>query len=201
MGQVSSLLEQYFATRNQELWIGGIAISGLVNRYGTPLYVYDLGIVDRKWKVLRESLPAEFSIFYSVKANPNREILRHLLAKGAGLEIASAGEFSQALSAGCPPERMIFAGPGKAPSELELVVKNGIGELHVESPREAERIAEIARAGGGRARVAVRVNPSGEAEGGAMRMGGRPAPFGVDEETLDEMLDLIARLDALDFRG
>ena len=31
---------------------------------------------------------------------------------------------------------------------------------------------------GMRARVALRVNPGGEAEGGAMRMGGRPAPFG-----------------------
>ena len=36
-----------------------------------------------------------------------------------------------------------------------------------------------------RAHVAIRINPAGEAEGGAMRMGGRPAPFGIDEELLD----------------
>jgi diaminopimelate decarboxylase len=201
MDQSAFLPEQYFAVRNHELLVGGIPVSELASRYGTPVYVYDLGIIDRKWEALRGALPAEFSIFYSVKANPNREILRHFLAKGAGLEIASAGEFSQALSAGCPPERMLFAGPGKTPAELELVIRNGIGELHVESPREAERIAEIARDAGTRARVAVRVNPGGEAEGGAMRMGGRPAPFGVDEETLDEMLDLVLRLERLDFRG
>jgi diaminopimelate decarboxylase len=32
-------------------------------------------------------------------------------------------------------------------------------------------------------------------------MGGRPAPFGVDEEDLDEVLDLILSLPTLDFRG
>ena len=52
-----------------------------------------------------------------------------------------------------------------------------------------------------RAPVALRVNPSGEAEGGAMRMGGRPAPFGVDEETLDETLDRLLSWPELDFRG
>lgn len=201
MDQAAFLLDRYFAARNHELWIGGVPISALVNRYGTPLYVYDLGIVDRKWEMLREALPAGFSIFYSAKANPNREILRHFVAKGAGLEIASAGEFSQALAAGCPPERMLFAGPGKTSAELELAVKQGIGELHAESPREVERISRIACEAGTRARVAVRVNPGGEAEGGAMRMGGRPAPFGVDEENLDEVVDLVLRSEALDFRG
>jgi diaminopimelate decarboxylase len=34
-----------------------------------------------------------------------------------------------------------------------------------------------------------------------MRMGGRPTPFGVDEEKLDDMLDLILSDEALDFRG
>ena len=120
--------------------------------------------------------------------------------KGRGTEIASSGEFLKALSAGCPPERMVCWAPGKTPAELELVVKHGIGEIHIESTREAERIAAIANNFNVEARVAIRVNPSGEAEGGAMRMGGRPAPFGVDEECLDEVLDAMLALDSLDIR-
>jgi diaminopimelate decarboxylase len=201
MDQAAFLLDQYFATRDHELWIGGVAISDLANRYGTPFYVYDLGVIDRKWQILCDALPAEFSIFYSVKANPNQEILRHFVAKGAGLEIASAGEFSRALAADCPPESIVFAGPGKTPAELKEVVRKGIGELHVESLREAQLVAEIACEAETQARVAVRVNPRGEAEGGAMRMGGRPAPFGVDEESLDEVVDLVLRHKSLDFRG
>jgi len=160
-----------------------------------------LSVMDHKWEVLRSALPPEFSIFYSVKANPNRTILQHFLRKGAGLEIASAGEFSRALSAGCPPQNTVFAGPGKTPSELERVVREGIGEIHVESVREAQRVDAFARQCGKRARIAVRVNPGGDAEGGAMRMGGRPAPFGVDEENLDEVLQALLRLTSLEIRG
>ncbi|HEX7962703.1 MAG TPA: hypothetical protein VF493_22530, partial [Terriglobales bacterium] len=47
----------------------------------------------------------------------------------------------------------------------------------------------------------LRVNPGGEAQGGAMRMGGKPAPFGIDEERLDEVLDYIFAEPALEMRG
>src|SRR5262249_32311592 len=44
-------------------------------------------------------------------------------------------------------------------------------------------------------------NPTGEAEGGAMRMGGKAAPFGVDEEALEPLLDQLASCRAIDVRG
>ena len=199
--EVSALVNQFFSSSGKELWIGGVSVGTLAKEYGTPLFVYDRCILDLKWNLLRQALPSEFSIFYSVKANPNQTILRHFLSKGAGLEIASGGEFCQALSAGCSPENILFAGPGKTESELELVLSKGIGEIHLESRLEAERVCAIARRLKARARVAVRVNPSGEAEGGAMRMGGRPAPFGVDEESLDDFLDFLLAHPELDFGG
>jgi diaminopimelate decarboxylase len=201
MDQVAWLLEHYFAAPNGELSVGGVLVSQLASQYGTPLFVYDQSVIDRKWDLLRNTLPPEFSIYYSVKANPSQAVLRRFLERGAGLEIASAGEFRQAQSAGCPPEKIVFAGPGKTDAELELVLGQGIGEIHVESPREAGRIAAIAESRGVRARVALRVNPGGEAEGGAMRMGGRPAPFGVDEENLDETLGRLLTMDALEITG
>lgn len=201
MDQVGRLIECYFSSAGGELRIGGIPVSELAERYGTPLFLYDGSVLDRKWEILRNALPAEFSIHYSVKANPNQAILRHFLAKGAGLEIASAGEFLQALNAGCPPEKIVFAGPGKTEAELEMVLERGIGEIHIESAREGERVAAIAQRRGIKARVALRINPEGEAEGGAMRMGGRPAAFGIDEETAGEVLDGLLAFPSLDVRG
>ena len=201
MEPLTYVLASYFHSSDGELLIGGIPVSDLAQQYGTPLFVYDAGILAKKWTLLRDALPPQFSIYYSVKANPNVTILRFFLTKGAGLEIASAGEFCQARSAGCPAEKIVFAGPGKTEAELDLVLAQGIGEIHVESLGEVERIAAIAQRQGNRARVALRVNPGGEAEGGAMRMGGRPAPFGVDEESLDEVLSRILSFPALDFRG
>ncbi len=158
-------------------------------------------MANQKWTRLRNALPPRFAISYSVKANPNRAFLQHFLAKGCGLEIASAGEFHQALSAGCKPKQMLFAGPGKTEEELHLVLEQGIGEIHAESQLEIDRIAAISRGLGLQARVAVRVNPGGDAQGGAMRMGGKPAPFGIDEEMLDTVVARLVADDAMDFRG
>ena len=181
--------------------MGGLSVRSLAEKYGTPLFIYDRGVLDAKWNQLRAALPARFAISYSVKANPNRAFLEYFLEKGAGLEVASQGEFHQALAAGCPAERILFAGPGKTESEIEFVLARGIGEIHIESPREAERVIAISRRLGKRARVAVRVNPASEVQGGAMRMGGKPAAFGVDEEALDTVLDPLLASDAVEFRG
>jgi diaminopimelate decarboxylase len=106
-----------------------------------------------------------------------------------------------AIDAGCATGRIIFAGPGKTEAELELVLAKGIGELHVESPTEVERIIRICERLGVQAKVALRINPTGEAEGGAMRMGGRAAPFGVDEEIAEGVIDLMTASPTLRFSG
>jgi len=201
MEQAVALIERYFSSVGGELHIGGTAISTLAGKYGTPFFVYSREVIDEKWDRLRQALPQEFSILYSVKANPNQIMLRHFLSKGAGLEIASGGEFCQALSAGCSPEKILFAGPGKTEAELELVLKQRIGEIHIESANEARRIGELCRRLGVHTKAAIRVNPGGEAEGGAMRMGGRATPFGTDEESLDEILDLVLSTAGIEFTG
>jgi len=201
MDIVAGLCARYFPASREELAIGEVSVSKIAQEFGTPLFIYDRGLIEARWRLLRETLPPEFHVAYSVKANPNRAILRSFLRLGARLEIASAGEFCQALSAGCKPANVIFAGPGKTPAELEMVLAQGIGEIHAESQLEIERIASIAARLGVRARVAIRVNPGGEAEGGAMRMGGRPAAFGVDEENIDPVLDRLLSFPSIEFGG
>jgi diaminopimelate decarboxylase len=196
-----ALIDRCFPPSSSELMIGGFAISRLAEQYGTPFFAYDAGIIDRQLVALRSALPAEFDIHYSVKANPNLAIISHLLANGCGLEIASAGEFVQALAAGAAPAKIVFAGPAKTEGELELTIGSKIGEIHVESESEIRRVRAICSRYGFRARVAVRVNPTSDAQGGAMRMGGKPAPFGVDEEKLYPFIDMLLAEPAFNFRG
>lgn len=201
MDHVAGLISRHFPGSGPELRVGDVPVGAIAASHGTPLFVYDTAILDRKWTLLRDALPERFAIAYSVKANPNPAILRHFLAKGAGLEVASAGELRQALAAGCPPERVLFAGPGKTEAELELALSQGIGEIHIESLVEVRRIGAITRRLGTRARAALRVNPGAEAQGGAMRMGGKPAPFGVDEEQIDAVLDIVLTDPTIEFQG
>ena len=201
MEHVRELVARHFGSRDGELLVGGLAIRDLVATHGTPVFIYDAAALDRQLAGLRSAYPAPFEIYYSVKANPCPAVVRHFVSRGLGLEIASAGEFHQALHAGCEADRILFAGPGKTERELAYVLERGIGEIHVESTLEAERVAAISTRLGIRTRVALRVNPGAEAQGGAMRMGGKPAPFGVDEEILDEVLDRLLALPSLDLQG
>ncbi len=186
---------------DSRLPLGGIPISTIVASYGTPLFVYDGSVLQQKWDLLRKTFPPEFRISYSVKANPNPAILRFFLSRGSGLEIASGGELHLALAAGCPPEKILFAGPGKTEAELEFALRQGVDEIHAESSLEVERISALSRKLGLCGPVALRVNPSVEAQGGAMRMGGKPAPFGIDEEKVDAVIERIVSDPALEFRG
>jgi diaminopimelate decarboxylase len=198
---VSRLIAKRFPDSCSELIVGCVPVSALASKYGTPLFVYDRAVIDAQIDALRAALPSRFTVYFSIKANPNCTVVKHFLSRGCGLEIASAGEFQAALDAGCDPKSILFAGPGKTAAELEFVLSCGIGEIHIESLLEIERVGSIARRLGIRAQVAIRVNPGGEAEGGAMRMGGRPAPFGVDEEILDEAVSTVCADAALEFRG
>jgi len=200
--RIPHVAAQYWkATASGDLLVGDISVSTIAARYGTPLFVYDRSVMARKLSALRHALPARFAISYSVKANPHPVFLKFFLSHGCGLEIASAGEFRQALTAGCPASKIVFAGPGKTEEELQAVISQGVGEIHVESLTEAGRIARIANGVGVRVPVAIRVNPSDEEQGGAMRMGGKSAPFGVDEEQLEPILRKISREAWLDFCG
>jgi diaminopimelate decarboxylase len=198
---VAEAIERHFDVAAGELQIGGLPVGELATRYGTPLFVYDHATLVRQWQALRDTLPAQFEICYSVKANPTQAILQAFVERDCGLEIASSGELCQALAAGCDPERILFAGPGKTEEELAAALEAGIGEIHVESLREAQCIARLARQRQRPATISLRVNPSAECAGASMRMGGRAAPFGIDEDQLAVVVEAIAGDPWLDVAG
>lgn len=189
----------HFPPADGELTVGGIRVSRLAKEFGTPLYVYDAGLLRSRLELLRSHVP-KADIYYSVKANPNPQVISVFARAGAGLEVASAAEYLRARAAGGKPERILFAGPGKGEEELRLVVERGIGEIHVESREEIAFLAKL-RGPGGPVPVSVRVNPKADVSGGAMRMGGQPAAFGFDEEILDDVVRDICKRPGLSFEG
>lgn len=169
-----------------ELQVSSIPIETLVERYGSPLYLYSEQTMLNRLAHLKRAYTDSVDVYYSIKANPHRAIARRLVESGCGIEIASSGELHTALKSGCSPERILFAGPGKTLRDLTEAVHYGIHEIHVESVGEAQRLSAIGRQHGRQVRISLRVNPTQSAQGGAMRMGGKPTPFGIDEEQLNE---------------
>ncbi len=196
MGQVPA----DFAGEDGELLIAGRRVTDIVAEAGeTPMFVYDLGIVRRRFDALRAAMPPMLSLHYAMKANPHPGLLAAMTSIADGIDVASVGEMRLAIGAGAAPEHMSFAGPGKRDAEIEAAIGAGV-TLNCESEGEAERAFVIGDRVGLRPRLAVRVNPDFELKGSGMRMGGRPTAFGVDAARVPALVRLIVAQGA-DWRG
>lgn len=176
--------------------MGGVPITTIVGQHGTPMYVYDGDMVCSRYEALKSAFPS-FEIFYSMKANPSFALVGLLRHLGAGSEIASGGELFLTKEVGHDPLDVVFAGPGKTDRELEDAIISGVFAINIESLRELDRVAHIAKLIGIPARVALRINTavglskSGGGSAGPLheRMAGGPSKFGIDEEKLDALAD------------
>ncbi len=189
----NQLVVENLESRAGQLWLDGCRLTDLLAEYDSPLYVYSERILQRSWRQLRQTFPEEFQIYYSIKANPHQALLKFFMARGCGLEVASGGELQQALAAGCAPEHVVYAGPGKTDEELKLALEHNVSEIHAESWNEVQRLARLAQLQGKQAPVALRVNPNLASVGGALQMGGRPSQFGIDEDQLPNILSATAK--------
>jgi diaminopimelate decarboxylase len=91
----------------------------------------------------------------------------------------------QCLLAGYSSKQLSFAGPGKTYQEIEKAIKSGIGIISVESIREMEDIKKISSSLHKKVDIALRINPTLLIKEFAIKMGGQPTQFGIDEEKLD----------------
>jgi diaminopimelate decarboxylase len=201
LGLEARLVAEHFAIAGPDLLVGGVPVRDLAAAAGTPAFIYDGGVMRRAYRALARALSGFAQIHYSVKANPAPAVIRLFLDEGAGVEVASVGEYRLARAAGAAPGSIFFAGPGKGRKELEAVIAGGIGEIHLESYEEIERVAAIGRGSGRAVPAAIRVNPVAAAQGGAMRMGGKPTAFGFDEEDIDSAIDAVTAAGHIDLAG
>jgi len=81
----------------------------LADRFGTPLYAYDLDAVTREVLRLRGAFPG-VDLRFAVKANPSAGVLAHLAALDVGAEVITVGELARALRAGIPASRIVVGG-------------------------------------------------------------------------------------------
>jgi len=181
-----------FARHDNELVVGGIPLTRLAQRVGqTPFYAYDRTLLKTRIGMLRAALPPAISLHYAIKANPMPALVGFVAPMVDGLDVASGAELRVALDAGVNPRHISFAGPGKSEAELAQAVASDI-LLNLESPREVQMLADIAKRLGRPARVAVRVNPPYELKSSGMKMGGGPKQFGIDAELVPGVLADIA---------
>ena len=171
------------------------------DQYGTPSFVYLTSAIDARIEKLRAAFGSRFQLSYAVKSNPNPALLAWLKDRIELLDVSSIGELRLGVRAGWDPKRASFTGPGKREFELRESIRGGIGELIVESVREAVAADRIAAELGLVQDIMVRIAPTRVPKGFGDHMAGRPCAFGIDQEDVHTDLPKILGLPNLRFVG
>src|SRR3989441_1711341 len=186
-----------------KLYCEGVSMESLVEKFGTPLYVYSQRTLTNHFQKLDAALaPLDHLICYSVKANSNLAVLRALANLGSGFDIVSEGELGRVIAAGGAPKKCAFAGVGKTEREIEFALRRGIYSFNVESEPELERINRAAGRLKKTAPVAVRVNPNVDAGTHAkITTGTYENKFGIAFEQVEDVYARASGLKNLRLRG
>ena len=151
----------FYRNNNGTLSVQNININDLAKKYGTPLFIYDSGLMKERYNAFVEATShLNGNIHYAVKANDALSIISYFAKLGCGADIVSIGEFKKCVAAGVSPKKIIFSGVGKENSEIEFALKNNVLQFNIESEEELDDIHKIASKLKIYANICLRVNPN-----------------------------------------
>ncbi|MFJ6657050.1 diaminopimelate decarboxylase [Streptomyces sp. NPDC091377] len=161
-----------------EVTVGGVPLTEVADRFGTPVYVLDEAEVRDRCRTYRHAFP-DAGIHYAAKAFLCRAMVHWVAEEGLGLDVCSAGELELAVTTGFPAERIVLHGNAKTPRDLESALRLGVGRIVIGSPSEIARLA-AAVGPDGHQKVMVRVVPGVSAGGHEkIRTGTEDQKFGL----------------------
>ncbi len=169
------------------LLLDGAAASALIQRYGSPLYVYDEATLRGQMRAFRTALASrwpESAVAYAGKAYLSPALCALLKDEGLELDAVSAGEVGLAVRTGYPAQRIHLHGNFKPDAELEYALEagdGGVGRVVVDSLDELDHLAALGAARGRPIAIWLRINPDVPTETHAsIQTGHADTKFGLD---------------------
>ncbi|MDR2734702.1 MAG: hypothetical protein LBC99_08725 [Spirochaetota bacterium] len=106
---------------NNRIVIGNLAITDIVEKYGSPLFAYRAESIRRRISVIKDAIKyPRLQLSYAVRANPALAILRLLYREGLNVSGASIGEVMAAFKACFPPHQILAVADLLTDSEMEF---------------------------------------------------------------------------------
>jgi diaminopimelate decarboxylase len=134
---------------------GGISPLKLLEKYGSPLYVYESSIIERQYRRLKAAFQVEkLSISYASKALTNISILKFLKQLGSKVDCVSIQEVQIALKAGFAPVDVLYTPSGVNFAEIEAAVALGV-RINLDNLAAIEQFGEKYP----QVPICVRINP------------------------------------------
>ena len=127
-----------------------------VSLYGTPLYVYDLDIIEKQYIELKNSMSniKDLKIYFAAKALSNISILNYFKSLGTGLETSSIEEVKIGLKCGFNKDDILYSPNGVGTEEI--IEANNLGvKLNLDSLESIEAFTENYS----EREISIRINP------------------------------------------
>ncbi|MDD2589397.1 MAG: hypothetical protein PHO13_05620 [Fermentimonas sp.] len=140
--------------------IDGVAVSDLMNQYGSPLFVISEKIIRQTYRRALKSFNMRYpkvQFAWSYKTNYLDAVCNVFHQEGSWAEVVSGFEYQKALRNGVPGNLIIFNGPDKSAEDLKIAVDNG-SLIHIDHFDELFTLIETLEGTENRARVAIRIN-------------------------------------------
>lgn len=166
-----------------------VDLIALTQQYGTPLYVYDGGVIRRQVATLKEVFGAvDLRIKFACKANTNLSVLRLMRAQGVGLDVVSFQEFQLAQMAGYESSEVTFTPSGADFGEIAEAIEAGL-MLTIDS---LPLLEWFGRNFGDSKPCMIRLKPNVAAGGNAKIMTAHAeSKFGISVLLLEQILEIV----------
>ena len=144
------------------LYIGGVSVKKLRDKYKTPLYIYDQKLIRETARAFTRNFKSKVfasEVSFASKSFSTLYLLGLLKNEGLYLDTVSLGEIYIALKAGFDPKKIHLHGNNKTKEELIFAIENKIGTIVIDSYEEFIFLEEILKEMGEKMDCLLRINP------------------------------------------
>lgn len=157
-------------------------------------YLYDEEVILERINNLKENFPS-VEFLYSLKTNPNPDILDTIYDTGLGADAASLKEVEISFERIKNKEKIQYSAPGKSEKDIEESFDKAI--IIADSINEVKLISEVAVKNSKEIEIGIRINPNFT----FTEDKGMPGKFGIDEDLFFEKLDEFQNLPNIKISG
>jgi len=179
-----------------ELFIAGVGVRELAERFGTPAYLVDEAGLRNQARRMRDGLAARYpdsEVVFASKSFPCLAAYKLFAAEALSIDVAGAGELVMALAAGVNPGRIYQHGNAKTTAELTAALLAGVGTVVVDNFDDIDRLVSLAARP---QHVLIRIIPGISPQTHeSQSTGGDDSKFGLP---LDQAREAITRIRASD---
>lgn len=154
------LLPETTEKKDKVLFIGGKSLSGLKQKYGTPLFIIDIATIKQQCRAYRKSFSfIDNEIIYASKAFSCKAMCQLIKSEGLCIDVSTGGEFFTALESGIEPKEIYFHGNNKSDGELSQAIEEEVGCIIIDNMPEIERIEALCTRFSRKQDVMLRITP------------------------------------------